>query len=213
MSTSELWNDAFNFNLFDPKYPSKNAQDFLKYHVDISDKNILDVGCGNGIHSLMFKNAGLKVTAVDASKTVINKLKSEDKYNEITTEVCDFTMLPFESNQFDYIFSEGVLYYGGESSFISGVNEIYRCLKTGGVARIYTKTDRDYWTKNGDAIGNDTFRGKNHKYENNMLIYCAPYNKILEHMEKFTGVTVGIEEFNYMGNESMKSFWVITCSK
>ena len=46
-----------------------------------------------------------------------------------------------------------------------------------------------------------------------MLIYCAPYNKIVKHMVNFTDVTIGLEEFNYMSSESMKSFWVITAMK
>jgi ubiquinone/menaquinone biosynthesis C-methylase UbiE len=213
MKTSKLWKNVNEFNIYDPQYPSKNAQDFLKYHVEGTGKNILDVGCGNGITAFMFNNAGLEVSVIDSSESVIRRLQSKDTDNEIATEIGNFTNLPFESNQFDYIFSEGVLYYGDENSFISGVSEIYRCLNKNGVARIYTKTDRDYWTINGDAIGNDTFKAKNHQYENGMLIYCAPYNKIVKHMAKFIEVTIGIEEFNYMGSESMKSFWVITAMK
>jgi len=213
MKTSKLWNNVHELSIFDPQYPTKNSQDFLKYHVQGTGKNILDIGCGNGINAFMYKNAGLQVSVIDSSESVIRRLQSKDSDNEITTEIGNFTNLPFESNQFDYISAEAVLYYGDESSFISGISEIYRCLNDNGVARIYTKTDRDYWTINGDAIGNDTFRAKNHQYENGMLIYCAPYNKIVKHTINFSDVTIGLEEFNYMSSESLKSFWVITATK
>jgi len=213
MRTTELWNKVFELDLLDPQYPSQNAEYFLRYHIEGIGKTILDVGCGNGRNAFLFKNAGLKVFVIDSSKSAIKRIRSKDIDNEIETEIGDFTHLPFESNQFDYIFSEGVLYYGDENSFISGVNEIYRCLKNNGIARIYTKTDKDYWTTHGDAIGKNTFRAKNHHFENGMHIYCAPYNNIVKFMEKFTDVTIGIEEFNYMGLESVKSFWVITAIK
>ena len=78
MKTSELWNNVHELNIFDPQYPTKNAQDFLKYHVEDTGKNILDVGCGNGINAFMFNNAGLKVFAIDSSEVAIKKLQSKD---------------------------------------------------------------------------------------------------------------------------------------
>ena len=78
MKTSKLWNNIHDLKTFDPQYPSQNAQDFLKYHVEGTGKNILDVGCGNGIHTFMFNNAGLKVFAIDSSEVAIKKLQSKD---------------------------------------------------------------------------------------------------------------------------------------
>ena len=106
-----------------------------------------------------------------------------------------------------------MLYYGNENSFVAGISEIYRCLKPNGTARIYTKTDMDYWVTHGEEIGNNSYRAKNHPYENGMLIYCAPHEEIVKHMKKFSNVIIGIEEFNYAGLDSRKSFWVITATK
>jgi len=46
-----------------------------------------------------------------------------------------------------------------------------------------------------------------------MLLYCASLKKIIEHMERFTTMTIGFEEFNCVGLDSRKSFWVITATK
>lgn len=211
LSTAKLWREIHQSERW--QYPSANAQAFLRYHVK-SPGCILDHGCGYGRHSFLFNNAGLNVYAIDASKSALEAIRSLDvPRNEIKTELADYTSLPFKDDKFDYIFSEAVLYYGDEQSFISGVNEIHRCLRPNGIARIYTKTDKDYWVTHGKPLGNDTYLAKNHPYENNMLIYCAPIKKIIEHMRKFTNVTIGIEEFNYVDLDSRKSFWVITATK
>ena len=58
MKTSKLWNNVHELSIFVPQYLTKNSQDFLKYHVQGTGKNILDIGCGNGINAFMYKNAG-----------------------------------------------------------------------------------------------------------------------------------------------------------
>ena len=215
MKTAQLWDKVHQSNVYHSEYPSDNAQAFLRNHVRITEgaKRILDHGCGTGRHALLFNNAGLEVYAIDSSENALSQLRSKDAFNKINIQYSEYSNLPFDNDYFDYVFSEGVLYYGDEQSFISGLSEIYRCLKPNGVVRIYTKTDRDYWVTYGEALGNDTYRANNHAFENEMLIYCASHKKIIEHMERFTTMTIGFEEFNCVGLDSRKSFWVITATK
>ena len=72
----------------------------------------LEIGCGTGISSLWLANNGRDVTALDYTKESIELVKTAGKKLgiEIDTIQYDATeMLPFEENEFDYIFQCGLL--------------------------------------------------------------------------------------------------------
>ena len=96
---------------------------------------ILDVGCGNGIHSLLlarlFPNA--VITATDNHGPFIDQLNKsaaeKGLSHRVKGQVADMFQMPFEPASFDLIWSEGAIYIIG---FQRGLQEWKQFLKPGG---------------------------------------------------------------------------------
>jgi len=80
------------------------------YGVNFDDAEIIDIGCGTGIHSLNFARNARKVVCFDVSKSMIEILKDEaNKFNikNIETIVGDFREYNFDNykKSFDIAFA------------------------------------------------------------------------------------------------------------
>src|SRR5919108_3625942 len=67
------------------------------------DEKILDLGCGQCIHSKLLKDHGFDVTSVD--------VKARSIYPDITPIVYDGKTLPFKDNEFDTCMLIAVLHH------------------------------------------------------------------------------------------------------
>jgi SAM-dependent methyltransferase len=99
---------------------------------------ILDLGCGPGAHSLALARAtGGRVTAVDLHQPYLEQLeasaKTEGLSHAITTVRTDMSELPFPSESYDLIWSEGAIYLVG---FDHALREWARLLKPGGAIAV-----------------------------------------------------------------------------
>ena len=95
---------------------------------------ILDLGCGPGAHSLaLARETGASVTAVDIHQPYLDQLEenaaAEGLSGLITTRNADMGQLPFASESFDLIWSEGAIYLLG---FDHALREWARLLRPGG---------------------------------------------------------------------------------
>lgn len=72
---------------------------------------VLDAGCGDGRHSLMFARLGFRVTAVDISPSAINKLNriSSQHSIKLTTILKDITSYR-PDHEYDLILAHGLLH-------------------------------------------------------------------------------------------------------
>ena len=66
---------------------------------------ILDIGCGTGFYTDLFKQLGYNSVGIDISQTAIEKAKS--KYPDSNFAVADALNLPYDKNYFDVIFMFG----------------------------------------------------------------------------------------------------------
>jgi SAM-dependent methyltransferase len=119
-----------------PSEKIKVAKEFIRpvYELNNLDKkNILDVGCGDGVHYVVIKgeNKTVAYTGIDISDNVISSLK--DIYHDdtqATFDVGDALNLQFSDSTYDVVFSFGVLGYTQNPE--DGFLEMIRVCKTGG---------------------------------------------------------------------------------
>ena len=213
---TDLWERIHAAQTWDSEsdFPSHNAQAFAQHHLRGRMK-ILDLGCGSGSAARYFAGKGHDVAGIDASATVIAKarLLTDPSRANIDFSVGNFDEVPCGDSFYDAVFSDGALYYASAKYFRLAVDEIHRVLKPGGVARIYTASNRHKWAEEGRALGQNTFIVDADHYENGLMVYCPPLFAVQDVFKEFSSLHIGIEEFNYMSITRVNSFWVITATK
>jgi ubiquinone/menaquinone biosynthesis C-methylase UbiE len=101
-------------------------------------KNALDAGCGGGRYTLALKKLGCEhIIGVDISINSIELAKKMNPFNKSEVNFLNASVLelPFDSETFDFVFSNGVLHHTLNSD--QGLKEIYRVLKKGGSCWLY----------------------------------------------------------------------------
>ncbi|SCX92067.1 class I SAM-dependent methyltransferase [Alkaliphilus peptidifermentans] len=105
------------------------------FHSSKEQIEILDIGCGNGIHTMLlaqeFPNA--IITAIDNNVTFIENLNNTAREHGLSDRVIGKCIsmfeMPFEDNSFDLIWSEGAIYIAG---FENGLHDWKRFLRDDG---------------------------------------------------------------------------------
>ena len=120
------------------------------YHFDVMQKRlslpgpqgvILDAGCGEGIDLLnQATRTGVEVVGVDVSgegaRASFQRSRVLSTAHVIQADVC---RLPFDDNQFDFVYSYGVLHHLTSPS--DGLKELVRVLRPGRYLAIYLYED------------------------------------------------------------------------
>lgn len=126
---------------------------------------LLEVGCGMGSDLLQFARGGAQVTGVDLTPRSIEITRHRFKlYGERGDFVLsDGEHLPFASESFDVVYSNGVLHHTPDTA--GAVREVHRVLKRGGTAKVmlYHKHSLNYWGEmivRRGVIGGEFLRGR-----------------------------------------------------
>jgi len=129
----------------------------------LQNADVLEIGSGNGAHSALFALLhGARMTSVDITPSrVMATSKKLDLLAPEGGHLClqaDAETLPFSSDTFDVVYSNGVLHHTTDTG--KAIGEVYRVLKPGGVAVImlYAKHSFQYWINL--VIGHGILRGQ-----------------------------------------------------
>jgi 2-polyprenyl-3-methyl-5-hydroxy-6-metoxy-1,4-benzoquinol methylase len=124
------------------------------------DKQVLDVGCGQGIDLARFAAAGARVTGVDLTPRHVELARAHLAVMGLEGEVVegDAEALPFCDQSFDRITSNGVLHHTPDLD--SALAEIWRLLRPGGELRliVYNKRSLYYWIT--QVLGHGLIQGR-----------------------------------------------------
>jgi len=106
---------------------------------DLSDKTVLDIGCGTGYFSHELLKRGATVVCFDLSDKMLAEARARCGELDVHYQQGDAECLPFDSGSFDYIFSSLALQWCEDLSV--PLREIKRVVKPEGSAYISTLLD------------------------------------------------------------------------
>ena len=101
----------------------------LSYKEEINHKKLLDLGAGSGLYAKYLADAGLNVTCIDLSESMVNLCKKK----ELEAYVMDFYNLDFKENQFDIVWSLNTLLHVPNQELDLVLEGIRRVLKPSGL--------------------------------------------------------------------------------
>lgn len=141
----------------------KKAKDSL---LEKGYKRILDLGCGNGQHSIYFSKEGFEVYASDIDCRLINQNLRHLNMSNINICEHSFTNIPYESDFFDAVICTSTIHHAVIDDIKKGINEVNRVLKPNGyfIFDIVSKEDESYGL--GTKIEENTFVGSREGEEN-----------------------------------------------
>jgi SAM-dependent methyltransferase len=111
------------------------------------DARLLEIGCGMGTDLLQFARGGAHCTGIDLTPRSVEITRHRFKLYgaEGNFMISDGEHLPFRSESFDVVYSNGVLHHTPDTA--GAIREVHRVLRPGGVAKImlYHRNSLNYW--------------------------------------------------------------------
>jgi ubiquinone/menaquinone biosynthesis C-methylase UbiE len=108
---------------------------------------LLEIGCGMGSDLVQFARGGAICTGTDITPRSIEITRHRFALYGLkgTFIVSDGERLPFPSDNFDVVYSNGVLHHTPDTS--GAIREIHRVLRYGGTAKVmlYHRNSLNYW--------------------------------------------------------------------
>ncbi len=110
-------------------------------------RELLEVGCGMGSDLVQFARGGALVTGLDYTPRSVEITRRRFGVYDLPGRflVGDAENLPFPSDTYDVVYSNGVLHHTPDTQ--RAIDEVHRVLRPGGVAKImlYHRSSLYYW--------------------------------------------------------------------
>jgi SAM-dependent methyltransferase len=116
---------------------------------EAKDKQLLEIGCGNGAEGVMFARHGAHYTGVDLTREALDASRRHFAIERLPGkfQLENAESLGFPDNSFDIVYSFGVLHHTPVPQ--RAVAEVHRVLRPGGVARVmlYHRNSFNYYVR------------------------------------------------------------------
>lgn len=146
--TSKPWDWKIVKGGFEEKWrtPSQEIYYLINRWHQEEIKNVLDLGCGIGRHSILFAKEGFNTFAMDLSASAINRAKqwSNECGLDIDFKVGDMINLPYDDETMDAIFAYYSISHTDTQGVIKILEHVKRVLRTEGEAYL-TLGSKDSW--------------------------------------------------------------------
>jgi len=126
---------------------------------------LLEIGCGMGTDLLQFARGGARCTAIDLTLRSIEIARHRFGLYDMAASfmIADGERLPFASNSFDVVYSNGVLHHTPDTA--GAIREVHRVLRPGGIAKVmlYHRNSLNYWVEivlRRGVLGGEFLRGR-----------------------------------------------------
>ena len=126
---------------------------------------LLEIGCGMGTDLLQFARGGARCTGVDLTPRSVEITRHRFRLYgaEGNFMISDGERLPFQSESFDVVYSNGVLHHTPDTA--GSIREVHRVLRPGGAAKVmlYHRNSLNYWVEiilRRGVLGLEFLRGR-----------------------------------------------------
>jgi SAM-dependent methyltransferase len=114
---------------------------------DLNGKDVLEIGCGTGVHARLLAAAGARVSAVDLTPTAVELTRRRLELAGLHADVreADAESLPYADGSFDFVWSWGVIHHSESTDRV--IAEIARVLRPGGrlALMVYHRNSITFW--------------------------------------------------------------------
>ncbi|HZT15341.1 MAG TPA: class I SAM-dependent methyltransferase [Gaiellaceae bacterium] len=114
---------------------------------ELAGRDVLEVGCGTGVHARLLAAAGARVAAVDLTPTAVELTRRRLELAGLEADVreADAEALPYEDASFDYVWSWGVVHHSERTERV--LAEMARVLRPGGRIglMVYHRSSITFW--------------------------------------------------------------------
>ena len=161
LGTREFFDEVerYRYKEYAPWMP--HVMEFEKFR----GARLLEVGCGMGTDLLQFARCGARCTGIDLTPRSIEITRHRfGLYGaDGNFMISDGEHLPFRSESFDVVYSNGVLHHTPDTA--GSIREVHRVLRPGGIAKImlYHRNSLNYWIEivlRRGVLGLEFLRGR-----------------------------------------------------
>ena len=126
---------------------------------------LLEIGCGMGSDLLQFARGGARCVGIDLTPRSVEITRHRFKLYDAAGAfmIADGEHLPFASETFDVVYSNGVLHHTRDTA--GAIREVHRVLRPGGTAKVmlYHRNSLNYWFEiilRRGLLGGEFLRGR-----------------------------------------------------
>ncbi len=111
----------------------------------LAGADVLEIGCGMGLHTELMTRAGARVTAVDLSPTSVHATQQRLQLKGLKARVIegDAEQLPFDAGSFDFVWSWGVIHHSSRTGRV--VRNIARVCRPQAEVRVMVYNRDSAW--------------------------------------------------------------------
>jgi ubiquinone/menaquinone biosynthesis C-methylase UbiE len=114
---------------------------------ELAGKDVLEIGCGTGVHAQLLAEADVRLTAIDLTPTAVELTRRRLYHGGLTADVreADGEALPFPDASFDFVWAWGVVHHTESTDRLLG--EVARVLRGGGGIglMVYHRRSITFW--------------------------------------------------------------------
>lgn len=161
---------------------------------EVSDKTVLEIGCGVGNNIIPIAKLGFEAYGIDISDYAILEAKKRSLRENVRIELISGNVkkLPYESNFFSFIIDRSVLTCTSPEVITESLEEVLRVLKPGGIFLAF-----DWFGINhpdlqfGRYIDDNCYRDFTFgRFKNVELITSFDFNTLKSYLQKFNRLDV-----------------------
>lgn len=161
-------------------------------------RRLLDLGCGGGRHLVYLAKRGFDVYGLDSSPTglaqTLNSLDESKVVGHVSLH--NMVVLPYDNAYFDAVISVQVIHHNTLKGMRRTVKEIYRVLKSGGLAWITIPVSKTEPSKRQKKIEPGTFIPLDGR-EKGVPHHYLKAEEVLSLFHKFKIIDLHIDNVNH----------------